>query len=174
MQRPFILLLMALAFCRQDLLAQSANAAEYTKHCLYGELLGQGIIYSLNYEHRFINAISGRIGYTSWSFPAIFFLIEGSIELKGFPVMINYLSGKGNHHGEFGLGAFLGKVKISGTEIFWGSTIEGEKAFILGTGTLGYRYQPTTNGLLFKIGLTPIFNFKDAALSAGLSLGYAF
>jgi hypothetical protein len=179
-KKAAILLLILMAFCCRDLLAQAQNPflpldeASYTKNCLYVELLGQGILYSINYEHRFIEAVSGRIGYTKWTIPAFFFLIAGTVEMECFPVMINYLSGSGDHHFEIGLGAILGRIELSGEEIFFGSKIDGKETFALGTGTLGYRYQPVASGLLFKIGLTPIFNSKDAALSGGISLGYAF
>lgn len=48
------------------------------------------------------------------------------------------------------------------------------------TGTIGYRYQPQTNGLLFRIGFTPIFRVQlfSSAYSdlpwGGISVGYTF
>ena len=50
--------------------------------------------------------------------------------------------------------------------------VNGEERRVLGTITLGFRLQPRRSGL--KVGLTPVRNFKEAALSGGISIGYAF
>lgn len=152
------------------------NDNRYTKNSIYFEVLGQGILYSVNYEHRFTQKMSFRIGYTSWRInllPIIFF-VDGFLDVRGFPIMMSYLSGDGNNHLEFGIGIVGTKMKGKGEDIFFGTEIEGENTLILGTGTLGYRYQPSSNGLLFKIGLTPFYNAHTFQLSGGISLGYAF
>ena len=171
--RASIFLILVALGC-QNLFSQSIPN-HYTRNCLYAELLGQGILYSVNYEHRFIQNLSARIGFTTWgisNFPLIFAFVD--INAIAFPLMINYLSGSGNAHLELGLGAIVGRVESTGEDIFFGTKFEGDDTFILGTATIGFRHQPTSNGFLFRIGLTPIFNSEEAHLSGGVSFGYAF
>ena len=43
-----------------------------------------------------------------------------------------------------------------------------------GTATIGYRYQPSNGGFLFRIGFTPFFAEDGFAASGGISLGFSF
>lgn len=153
--------------------AQESIPPSYSRNAIYGELLGQGILYSINYDYRTSQHISIRAGLTSWFIPGEIFLIDGKVKFKSFLLMGNYLTGNGNHHFEAGAGIMPCHVSFNGREIFWGEEINEEKTMLLYTITLGYRSQPM-HGLLFRIGLTPVFSFNGAGLIAGLSLGYAF
>ena len=155
----------------------SAQPAErrYTENCVYAELFGQGILYSLNYEHRFVPSLSGRIGFTSWSMPLFFGLGGGRIDFLGVPVMMNYLTGEGSGHLELGAGIIVCRASAH-AEWFWEEPtgIVTEETKVLGTATIGYRYQPSRKGMLFRIGFAPIFNSRRVLPTGGISAGWAF
>jgi hypothetical protein len=44
---------------------------------------------------------------------------------------------------------------------------------IIGTGTLGYRYQPPQGGFVFRVGITPMVG-QRLILIGGISAGIAF
>ncbi len=149
------------------------NAQEnnnYTKNCIYLELLGQGILGSVNYEYRFSPNWSGRVGFTTES---IFIPIGLDIDITGSPIMINFLTGHASHHFEMGLGVFAAWVK---GDDFWGMKMDTDEEFMpLYTATIGYRHQPRTTGFIYKLGFTPLFNGDgEGSIWAGLSLGYTF
>jgi hypothetical protein len=52
--------------------------------------------------------------------------------------------------------------------------VNGQLTVVTGAAAIGYRYQPTNGGFLFRIGLTPWFHSGGAKISGGLSLGVAF
>jgi hypothetical protein len=140
---------------------------------IYVEALGQGILYSVNYDYRLTTHIGLRAGFTSWSIPILFFAV-GELKFTGFPIMVNYLSGEGTSHLELGIGLIPSIISFQGREIFFGNEINGEGSIVLGTATLGYRSQPLDGGFVFRIGLMPLFTLKKATLTGGLSLGFAF
>lgn len=144
----------------------------YAKNAVYLELLGNGGLYSLNYERAFSQKFLVRVGFASWSSSQDF---GGEKSITTIPVMFNSLFGTGNHKIEGGAGFMLGSEKHSGNEVWPKSK---ETIFAL-TGVAGYRYQKSTGGLLFRAGLTPFLNIGDAEypdfnISAGGSIGYAF
>ena len=152
---------------------QEQPDAPYKHNAIYAELLGQGILYSINYDYLITNNLSLRAGFSSWSIPAIFF-IDGDLSFTGYPVMVNYLTGSENSHLEIGAGIMPVKLSITGHDVFFGADIFGDETIVMGTGTLAYRYQQRDGGLLFRIGLTPFFYSGKATLSGGLSLGVGF
>jgi hypothetical protein len=147
---------------------------DFRKNALYFEGLGQGLLYSLNYDYRIRQNISLRAGFTHWSLNPLFLLTTGKLSYTSFPIMINYLTGKKDNLFELGGGIMPAFVSLDGTEIFWGSEIKEKGSTILGTATVGYRYQPLAGGLMGRIGLTPIFTFDKFIIYFGFSLGYSF
>lgn len=135
------------------------------KNALYVELAGNSLIYSLNYDRRFSNKISGRVGLMRAG-------VSG-VSLTAFPLMVNYLLGSGNHRFEIGAGPqiFLVSVDVPGDGF---SGFDEDATAIAGTATIGYRYQPTDGGFVFRIGVTPSFSQFGFQPWGGLSLGYAF
>ena len=139
-------------------LAQRKNAA-------YFELLGNGGLYSLNYERAVLGGFGGRLGASR--FPG--FLDEP--KALWLPLMAVYVAGEGRHRFELGFGPLL---RIGDRERTWAM----REPFY--TATLAYRYE-SPKGLLFRAGLTPLYTFpvgnKEVAgwmLSAGVGIGYAF
>lgn len=147
---------------------QKASAQNYSSNSVYLELLGNGLFYSINYDHRFSNHWGGRIG--------LMFIggqsdqSNDKIGVAILPVMANYFVGSGSHRLELGAGLIFAAA---------GGTLENYGSFSGGglgglTSTIGYRYQPAGGGFLFRVGATPFYSDGRAQLSGGLSLGYAF
>jgi hypothetical protein len=153
-------------------IAQQEEATRFSRNAIYFEFLGQGFLYSINYDHRFTPHIGVRAGLSFWSLPFLW----SDINVSAFPIMFTYLTGNGNRHFEVALGVVPAIIANNGGS-FFGLDLQGTKDFaVFGTATIGYRSQPRKGGFLFRIGLTPLFtfNFKRAILIVGLSLGYAF
>lgn len=105
----------------------------------YAELLGNGVMFSINCEIRLSQKMYLRGGY-------------GFLESAGensFPVMLNYLHGSGEDFVEFGAGLTFTTGGYSyQSPISVGTTVNP-------TITIGYRF--LTETFIFKIGWTPIF-----------------
>lgn len=157
--------------------AKTSDDERSAKNAVYLELLGNGGLYSVNYERALMDRVTARIGFSYLSLGASSTDSTGQqtnakLTFITAPVMANYLVGDRNHNLELGAGALLvyagGEVSGSGT----GASAEG--VGVAGTATVGYRYQPVDGGFLFKAGFTPIFNQNGFAAWGGLSLGGAF
>lgn len=145
----------------------------YSKNCIYVELGGSGILYSVDYEHRFTEHVSGRVGFSTWSMPAFAGIANGSFDMTSFPVLLNYLAGGNGHYLELGLGPLFYVSRFTGQLVFFGNEVSGQSSGVLGTATIGYRYQPM-KGLLFRIGVTPLTSFSKTLFWGGISLGVVF
>ncbi len=142
----------------------TAGTYEESKNAVYIELLGNGVIYSLNYD-RIIATVAEkhhlgvRVGFT--------LLPVDTLEIRYpliFPVTANYLFGPREHKLEVGLGVapklqFDPEYDVSGRLSFAAS--------------LAYRYVGYENDFHFRIGFTPVF-FDGFKPWLGLSLGRAF
>ncbi|MBN1150212.1 hypothetical protein JXA84_03205 [candidate division WOR-3 bacterium] len=151
----------------------SQTAKPFSKNAVYFELFGPGIFYSINYDFRPIRPLALRAGYSNWSMSSFFLFIDGWIKFQSFPLTASYLTGKGNHSLELGLGAVPTHIEIDGTDYFFGEEIETSKTIVLGTGVLGYRYQPK-NGKFLRVGFTPLFNQNNFVPFVGASFGFCF
>lgn len=139
--------------------------ADTTKNTLFVEALGNGLIYSVNYERFVAPRIAIRIGgeYLGGSFDS-----SESVSLGLFPVMGTVLLGEGTHHIELGAGLTFATANVDLDEL-------GElDAAALPTATIGYRYQKPEPGFIFRIGFTPVVLDERVLPWGGISLGYAF
>lgn len=148
-----------------------AQEVIYSKNSIFLELLGNGGLYSVNYERRFKPNLYGRIGFCS--FKSIDLLSpENGDRITTIPVMITYFTGQRVHHFEMGGGMLFGIINEK----------NGLNTIIDLTAFLGYRYQAPGNGILIRIGFTPFLSLDKTAnypdkglfLSGGISLGYHF
>ena len=135
---------------------------------LYIELLGNGGLYSVNYDRLFTENLGGRIGVMYLS--SLDFIFSSVDNLLLVPITLNYFVGN-NHKLELGGGVVIVSADKIGS--FGINTRSGGTA-IGGTATIGYRYQKSDGGFLFRIGFTPIFSDTDFVPSGGLSLGFSF
>ncbi|MDX1671436.1 MAG: hypothetical protein R3211_03785 [Balneolaceae bacterium] len=101
---------------------------------------------------------------------------NGTTENEGtfitIPVMVNHLSGTGNHHLELGGGITI--ITFSENDPDEDLLDLSSGSAVAATATVGYRYQKPEGGFLFKIGFTPLTNFDVFLPWGGISLGYAF
>ena len=167
------------------LLSSAAIAQSPTSsNSVYLELLGNGLFYSINYDHLFTESFGGRVGAG--------YISPAWVSTGTFPLMAYYLIGSGNSKLELGLGANV--ILQPENQSFSFASAEDEEfegTGVLGTATVGYRYQRAEGGIVFRVGLTPFFgNFvKETLLPSyqyvkedvfrfrlwgGISVGYAF
>jgi hypothetical protein len=125
------------------------------------ELLGNGILYSLNYEHVHplsSNAISFRIGASYTPFDGSNFLT--------IPVSVNYILGSRPHKLEFGAGGtyYDGKIYIVGD-------YEYDSSFGFYANVM-YRYDHPEKRHIVRAGLNPLVtNELTTALWFGVGYG---
>ncbi len=148
--------------------------ADTCRNAIYAEILGPGLLYSINYDYRITTHFGLRAGVSRWSVPAIFVLVNGSIGFTGFPITANYLSGEGSSHLELGVGVVPVILTLNGEEVFFGSNVRDRKTLVMETMTMGYRYQPPDGGIVFRIAFTPLMVFDKVVPFGGISLGAAF
>lgn len=139
------------------------------RNSLYFEGLGNGGLFSINYERMLTDGLSARVGFGSW--PTVDFLALSEVgrgRITTVPIMLNVLRGSGRGRFELGAGLLVGK--------------KDSTAFQTVTGTIGLRYL-AANGLLFRLGLTPFYGLNDESTAfpdkgfyttAGISLGFSF
>jgi hypothetical protein len=142
-----------------------------SKNAVFFEILGNGGLYSINYERCLSENLIGRIGFSSFLSVDVIGGETGG-RITTIPILITYFSGKKKSHFEIGGGMLFGKDnedQVAGTIIDL-------------TSFIGYRYQAPGKGILFRIGLTPFLSLdnkanypdKGLSLSGGISLGYHF
>ena len=167
----FLLLFLVFQFAFTVSIWAQQDTVLYKRNAIYFELLGQGGLYSINYDVRLTQNLSLRAGITSWQIG----VLVGKFRFTAFPVMLNYLSGKRDSHLELGVGLMPAHFSFEGTGTYslFNAASSGSSNAIIGTATVGYRYQPLDGGFVFRIGLTP-FIANGIRLYGGISGGIAF
>jgi hypothetical protein len=141
------------------------SSTDQRAQCVFGELGGNGLAFSVNYDIRFArkqNGFGARAGIG---------LVPSFIATAvTFPVALNYLLGKGPHYVEAGAGATIVSYS-SGIFDFLGS-----KGFtgVIFVPSLGYRYQPLKRGFTGRVIISPLIGSGEFQLWGGLSAGYKF
>ncbi len=169
--------LIFLLACASPCLAQ-AGAARIARNAVYLELLGNGGLYSVNFERMLNDTLALRIGFATWNSPALFYDGTPPDRLTTVPVTVSYLLGSGERKLELGGGVTIGRATRDRSSIHQKSS-----SFSNLTGIIGYRSQPPGRGYLFRAGVTPFYSFDQGddaypdpgfTLSAGVSFGYRF
>ena len=145
------------------------TVSNFKHHSIYAELLGNSIVYSVNYDYLFRIykdniklAVGAGIGYFPWTY-----LYHGGPESRTVHVFyctpeVNFLFGKKSHYFE------------TGTAFMTGIDNDKEVGFFP-SGRIGYRYQPQKGGFFFRIAYTPIFRMGVLGYCwIGGSFGYVF
>lgn len=180
-----LLLAVLMAFTVAPAQAQMEDQQNLSaKNSLYLEIAGNGILYTVNYDRRFTNKISGRLGVMRAG--------AFGVSFTAVPLTGSYLVGSGNHRFELGLGPQFLRVSVDASDAVSGVTggtgnistsnsssgglgFDEDATTVAATGIIGYRYQPMNGGFVFRIGLTPTFAPGAGFLPwGGLSLGYSF
>ena len=139
-------------------------------NALYFELLGNGGLYSVNYERRLMPAFRVRIGGASWT--AESFWGDAETRIRTFPLMLHVVPGGGAHHLEAAIGLLPGHRDRNGN-------VGESGTFVSLIGLIGYRYEPPGRRFVFRTGVTPFYGFGDSAIAypdEGFlpSLGFSF
>jgi hypothetical protein len=157
---------MRIALVVLSLLIASIASAQ-SRNVAYFELGGNGIVPTVNYERQLTERLFGRVGL------GVLFSSEsdGDEDVTFVvPLMVNYLSHPaGNHHLELGGGLAF----VAGDAQDWYDSDDDEQiSNVVGTATLGYRFQKPVRGFVFKAGVTPVFDDSDVLPWVGVSFGY--
>jgi hypothetical protein len=143
-------------------------------NAIYLELLGNGGLYSANYERALKAPWRVRVGAASWTTTSFF--SDAETRIRTFPLMLHVVPGQGAHHAEAALGVLAGH---RGRDRDVGQS----GGFVSLTALIGYRYEPPAGRFVFRAGLTPFYGFGDSAIaypddgflpSVGVSLGARF
>ena len=131
---------------------------------VYGEFGGNGLVFSANYDMRFGKG-EGGLGFRA----GVGFATGGDVTVFTFPVGLNYLTGKGAHHMELGMGVTPITATIS---LFDDSGTAGTVFFMP---TVGYRYGKIGKGFVGRIYVGPVIYSGGAFFPfGGISAGIKF
>lgn len=148
---------------------------------VFGEVAGNGMMYSINYERLFGDSnFSVRAGF---SYMALGFggktttgsTVSGSTSWVTIPLLGNYYVGGARNKLQLGLGVTILLVTGNASSgSLWGS---GEAAIPCPTAVIGYRYLPQSSGFAFSVGFTPFIipgSTRPVLPWGGLSFGGVF
>jgi len=138
------------------------------RNSVFFEVLGNGGLFSINYERGFTPDLYGRLGFGSWTSN----FMGSETRMTTFPVLVTYFTGHKKSHFEIGGGFLFGKAKDD----------IGSNAILDLTSFIGYRYQSPGKGIVLRVGLTPFLSLDNKAnypdkgllLSGGFGVGYHF
>jgi hypothetical protein len=172
MTRRLLFFWLVLGACGSPCLAQvNAKILPVARNAVYFELLGNGGLFSFNFERMLTDHVAVRAGYARWNLDSAP-LDTG--QYQTVPMTVSYLCGGGERKLELGGGVTIGKGQSSDSS--------DNFSFSSLTAILGYRSQPAAGGYLFRAGLTPFYTLNDGetypgegfTFSAGVSFGYRF
>lgn len=139
---------------------------------VYFEALGNGLIYSLNFEHQTPKSF-GSMGYRIGAG----YTDTDDLKLFAVPVGVNFLFGKSNRYFETGVGVtYLNRTEESYT-FYSDYRVESEKFNEVSlVFTFGYRSEPKAiPGFSFRAGFSPTYYQEQfVPYFPYLSLGYKF
>ena len=154
---------------------------------IYGELLGPGLMASINYERNLDNDIFVRAGYGHFSVEStsnsIFSSSKTTITINPLILGIHYIRGlRGNWKLDAGAGISYWMIEVEGDEegstTFGDLSFEAKGSYPTAYGSLGIRYQKPERGISVKLGVSPTFiKIGDVSETFGfphISLGYSF
>lgn len=132
------------------------------------EIGANGLGLSANYDARFNKKVNGagyRLGIGFY--PGVNDGIFRTSPILLIPAGINYVTGKGRHHFEGGLGLtyFSGSFSVLGSDKSSGNGV----AFVP---SAGYRLTAKGKGIQFRTVISPFISGGDFFVWGGLSIGY--
>ena len=163
LNRIGIPIVLVLVFFNHETMSQS-----FTSDALYVEALGQGVLYSVNYDHRFADHVGFRIGatYFTWSEYG-----QESRSLTAIPILGEWFLGSRGRYLELAAGVLIAHGRFIPR---MAALHRSQNVMIVLTGTIGLRYQAQDNGLIFRLSVVPFVARDDAFIWPGVSFGYAF
>ena len=152
-----------------------AGPVRTASNVIFGEVLGSGLLYSVNYE-RVLSAlpIGLRAGASYFSYPVSTYGRSGNLKLATFPLVASYYVGAPRHKLQLGLGATLIYLGVSTDST--GTKFEGERSGfgLAATAVVGYRYLPPDRGFTFGVGFTPLLRTSSFLPWGGANAGFIF
>lgn len=155
--------------------APSASG-ESAPNAVFLELLGNGLLYSVNYERLLTQwnvGLRAGVGFVAYKVSSA--NGAGALVLASFPLVASWYYGSGNHRLQLGLGATVLYVKASTDAA--GLSYQGSvPSFgVAATAVIGYRYWPRHGGFTFGAGFTPLLRESKGILPwGGAEAGFAF
>jgi hypothetical protein len=148
-----------------------AAQAQEARSAVYGELLGNAFLFSVNYDYRFRPSAIGRVGLAFISAEDDDGDSAGAV--YAIPVTATYLSNPmQNNHFEAGGGLlFFGGERIDLLDF---DDEDDSFSGTIVTGVIGYRYQRPGGGFVFRAGLTPFVADGTVVPWFGVSFGGSF
>lgn len=128
------------------------------------ELLGNGILYSVNGSYRPLRNLALNAGIGGFS--------VGNASLTIVPLSVSGLMGEQNHNFEVSGGIVFGSV--SGTIVGDDSRDKITRNSTIGQVGIGYRYWPVEGGFHFRAMLFGLFGGGTFLPWPGFNFGYAF
>ncbi len=169
MKYKFFIFILSIIFAPKAFSQEGSEKS--AQNLLYIEVAGIGGYGSFNYERVIFSkknfVLAPRLGISSYRIKDYTSKLNPDILI---PVSINGYYGK-NHNVEFGVGQTL-------TNITHASIIDYKpirRTNFHTNFTIGYRYQKSTGGIVFRCAYTPIIMFNEHFRNwAGISFGYSF
>jgi hypothetical protein len=124
-------------------------------NAVYGEILGAGLFYSLNYDRR-IGDVAIRVGGMYFSVTATNSAGDSArATWVAVPLSVSYL-GIGSERNCLEIGAGVTVNHFGGTVDNLGVKSNGSATAFFGHGIIGFRHQPLGGGFFLRAGLSPI------------------
>lgn len=175
---------MTLALALAPLLFATATAAAQqpepeeappASNLVFAEALGNGLLYSIDYE-RMVDAwnVGFRAGFSFFTYGVSSYGGSGNLTLVSAPLVASWYYGPKSHKLQLGLGATL--LYLGGSSDSQGTEFAGDRAGlgVAATGVVGYRFVPRTGGFSFGLGFTPLLRTSSFLAWGGANVGYAF
>jgi hypothetical protein len=131
---------------------------------VYAEVGGPALYYSFNYDLLVIPSVGFRMGFS---------FVQGTDQHWSLmlPIFINLLPAANSWtSSNFEIDAGI-VYRTSGVNIWYEALNNSGLYYSFG---LGYRYESSDNGILFRIMATPLFFSDQIFLYGGVSFGWAF
>lgn len=130
--------------------------SERAPNSIYAELLGAGLVYSVNYERLVLEDLGVHAGLSYIGVSATAGTSEGtaksSVTFMTIPVGFSYL-GIGSKHHMLELGGNLSFLYIGGSASGFGVSSSGSGMLVLPNALVGYRLHPVDGaGFQFRVG----------------------
>lgn len=163
------ILVFLLALSASSSLHAQAGPPPRARDAFFFELLGNGGLYSVNYERRLSETRTARIGIGAWTAEDLF--SDSETEIVSVPATASWLMGNWSHKLELG-GGLLGGYR---------SDAISSGGFLSATGIIAYRYEPTPGRFQFRTGLTPFVplsggedSYPDDSAMVSIALSFGF
>ena len=151
---------------------------------IYGELLGPGLMASINYERNLDNNIFVRAGYGHFSIEStssnMFSSSKTTITINPLILGVHYIRGlRGNWKLDAGAGISYWMIKLEGDGAdFEDLTFESKGLYPMYYGSIGLRFQKPEGGISLRFGLSPTYAVIGKTTTAlplpHISIGYSF